>query len=202
MENKIANIISLLFHPLLGPTYGLAFLLYSDSYFSYIPIDAKLILLLISFAGTFILPITFMPFFLYKTIIKNLTLTERKERIIPLIITVVAFYFTYFVIKQLPVPLYLTKFFFASTILVILSLVITFWWKISNHMIGIGGLTGFILITGFSYTLDTHLFFSIAIIISGLVAFARLQLKAHNNLQLYSGYFLGFLTMFLFMILY
>ncbi|OFX58690.1 MAG: hypothetical protein A2046_10225, partial [Bacteroidetes bacterium GWA2_30_7] len=198
MIKKIANIVSLIFHPLLGPTYGMLFLFNSGSYFSFIPNEAKLIVYLITFIGTFVLPLTFMPFFLYKKIIKNLTLSVRRERVIPLLITALAFYFTYFTISQLPIPTYMNKFFLFSTIIVIISLLITIKWKISNHLVGLGSFTGFVIFTGIKFDLDISNFLIILFLVSGFTASARLYLKAHSNLQVYVGFLTGLFSVILF----
>ena len=198
MIKTTANIISLLFHPLLGPTYGMLFLLNSGSYFSFIPNDAKLIVYLITFIGTFVLPLTFMPFFLYKKIIKNITMNVRKERIIPLLITSLAFYFTYFTISRLPIPTFMNKFFLYSSIIVLISLLITLKWKISTHLIGLGSFTGFVLYTGIKYGLDISNFLILVFLISGITASARLYLKAHTNLQVYIGFLTGLFSALIF----
>lgn len=201
MLKKGANIISLLFHPLLGPTYGMLFLLNSGTYLSFIPNDAKLIIYLITFIGTFVLPLAFMPFFLYKKIIKNIKMTVRRERIIPLLITSLAFYFTYFTISRLPFPAFMNKFFLYSSIIVIITLLITLKWKISTHLIGLGSFTGFVLYTGIKFGIDISNFLILVLLISGFTASARLYLKAHSNGQVYSGFLTGFFAVIIFFVL-
>jgi len=197
---KFAKIISTLFHPLLMPTFGVLLMLNTDTYLSFFPIEAKLIIYLIVFAGTFLLPLLLLPFFLYRKYIKKITMDTRKERIAPLIITIASYYFTYYVIKQLPLPLIFNKFLLATTISVALTLIITLYWKISAHMIGIGGMIGLIVGLALKFSVDFRFILMILLLIAGLIGTSRLYLKSHNSLQVYSGFFIGILIIGGFMI--
>jgi hypothetical protein len=75
------------------------------------------------------------------------------------------------------------------------TLLISFRWKISIHMIGLGGLSAFLLLM--SYLQDVNLLYYLVstLLASGLAASSRLFLNAHTPEQIYSGYFLGFLLM-------
>lgn len=71
---------------------------------------------------------------------------------------------------------------------------INFFWKISVHSIGVGGING--LLIGISRIMEaeiTPLLF-LSVLIAGLVGFARLKLNAHNYSQVYTGFLLGFFT--------
>ncbi|MCD6557248.1 MAG: hypothetical protein J7K64_08660, partial [Bacteroidales bacterium] len=111
-------------------------------------------------------------------------------------------------------PLYISGFVLCTTILLLILLVLTFKFKISVHMAGMGGFIGFFyvffvkmnisevlfMIYGF-HILIIH-FFVLLLIISGIIASARLLLKAHNPIQIISGFFtgltIGFLSVFLY----
>ena len=72
---------------------------------------------------------------------------------------------------------------------------ISYFWKISAHLVGWGGLVGLILILSLRFNTDLMLFLILAILSSGFIGFARLKLEAHNPLQVYSGFLLGFVIM-------
>ena len=84
----------------------------------------------------------------------------------------------------------------ATLMAIYVALIITFFWKISMHMIGIGGLAGAMMALSFRFGLDLWLLFSVIILASGLLGVARLQLKAHSPSQVYVGFVLGFLIVF------
>ena len=74
---------------------------------------------------------------------------------------------------------------------------INFFWKISAHMTGLGGLAGGI--TGLVLELQVNLqdYFVIAVLIAGIVGTARMYLKSHSFLQIAAGWLLGFSSMLL-----
>ncbi|MCQ2959209.1 MAG: phosphatase PAP2 family protein [Bacteroidales bacterium] len=85
-------------------------------------------------------------------------------------------------------------------ITIFIANLITYFWRISLHTIGMGGLLGLLA----SFYLEEPLFYTFAIelipffiILSGLVGTSRLYLKAHTPLQIYAGYAVGFFTIFL-----
>jgi membrane-associated phospholipid phosphatase len=75
-----------------------------------------------------------------------------------------------------------------------IALVVSIWWKISLHMIGIGGLVGlfFALSTRIYFEITTYLIAAVAI--AGIVAWARLRLNTHNPPQVYVGFILGWIS--------
>lgn len=79
--------------------------------------------------------------------------------------------------------------------LVLISLLVNYFEKISIHMLAMGGIFGTFagLAIGFHYDLWLILF--LLALASGLTGFARLKLKAHTEAQVYSGFGLGVLVM-------
>lgn len=94
------------------------------------------------------------------------------------------------------VPTFVLKYISATIITIYASLIITFYWKISIHMVGIGGLAGGLLAFAFMLGLDIHLLMSLIFAVAGLIGVARLYLKAHNPAQVYAGFMLGFVMVF------
>lgn len=80
---------------------------------------------------------------------------------------------------------------------ILLITLINLKWKISAHLSGIGGLAGGIF--GISYRMGyNNLGFLVLILaISALVAFSRIELKAHTPGQTLAGFLLGFITVFI-----
>lgn len=59
------------------------------------------------------------------------------------------------------------------------------------HMTAIGALCGFVFILGMKYLGDVINLLPLLILVSGLVASARLYLKQHTPAQVYVGYIYG-----------
>jgi len=195
-QTKISRIISAVFHPLLMPTYGVLVMFSSNTFFSLFTLKLKFIIFSIIFLGTFLLPMLFMPFFLYKKYIKKMEMKTRRERILPLVITFASFYLTYYYTnKLLPLPL-ISRYLLAGTLSVAFSLIVTIYWKISLHLIGVGGLLALATALSFRFSADFRLFYISIFLLAGVVGFARLHLKSHTSLQVYTGFIAGFLIVF------
>ena len=197
----IANVLSVFFFPLFIPIYG-AFLLFSLPVFSFCP--------LIYIQGAYITVFTFgtvVPllclFILYKLkIISDMNLSNRKERFIPYFCTVVSCVFCAFALYLLAiltfVPLMIAPALMiavAATLLV--NIVVNIWWKISAHATGMGVLFGGILYVSYEHYINPSEWIIAIMFACGLVAAARLYLKAHTPGQVAAGFLNGALCTFI-----
>jgi membrane-associated phospholipid phosphatase len=64
-------------------------------------------------------------------------------------------------------------------------------------MVGIGGLLGIVYALSEIYIAGISQFLFPAIILTGLVGYSRLRLKAHQPIEIYSGLLVGFLSEYL-----
>lgn len=192
MGSKTARFISIVFHPLLMPTYAILMLFNINSHYLHVlPFNYKLILLGFVSLFTFILPAASIFFMVKLKLIESLEMHSSKERPIPLIIVALFFYATYHIFSELPVDTIFTLFILGATLLVLISLLINYFYKISLHMMALGGLLATLL--GFSFLIhqDIRLYLFLIILISGLTGTARLKLEAHTPSQVYTGFLLG-----------
>ena len=75
------------------------------------------------------------------------------------------------------------------------AFVINLKWKISIHMLGMGGIVGTIIGLILRYQIDAVPLVISLVILSGLVGYSRLRLDAHTPLQVYAGFVLGTLIL-------
>jgi len=190
----ISQIISVIFHPLLMPTYGLAILLNSGTHYSYMPEQAQEILYILIFLTTFLIPVSIIPFLMSFKIIGSLQMNERKERFVPLIISALSYWFSLYLINRLPfhVPVFIRLDVLAPFVLILINLLINIKWKISSHLIGMGGLLAFIYTFSLVFYAELMSVILLLTVVAGIVAAARLKLEAHNPAQVYLGFLLGF----------
>jgi hypothetical protein len=189
-----ARIVSLVFHPLLIPTIGFIMLFNTELYFALIPWTVKRMILLIVFLSTCLLPALSIGFLSFARKI-DLDMDRNTDRILPLILSSIFYYSGYMILNRLPVfPIY--KFFLVASILVQVALMfVSMVWKISAHAAAIGGLLGGVMAISFLLQENPfHLFIGL-IIVSGMVGTSRLILEKHSNMQVYTGFLLGFLIM-------
>lgn len=82
-----------------------------------------------------------------------------------------------------------------NSLVVFVVLITNLWWKISAHAAGIGGVVAyFLLFLSFDKNLEYLPYLISLIIISGLIISSRIALNAHNAMQTYLGFVLGFIT--------
>lgn len=198
MKN-IAHLISYLFHPLLMATYGclLVFFVFTNSiYFVFTPLKLKLVLTLTVFAFTFLLP-SLNLLILYKlNYVSSLKIEDRKERIFPLIMTALCYFGLFYMIYDFNIWPAIKLFIFGAGFCILSTAIISIWWQISAHMIGIGGLIGVLIAMSYFMQMPIFSMISCCILIAGAVGFARLTLKAHTPTQVYVGFLFGCIVQF------
>lgn len=190
------------------PTVGIWLIFNANSYISYSTSDpTKLITTLAIFMGTFMLPALVAVYLWYSGQVSSLHMPKSSERILPFLLTAIIYCGTYYIIKQLhllAIEFYLPSVIYliimGATFSVLTALIINFKWKISVHMIGIGGLLGTLLGISFKYAVDMKMMICGVILIAGLVGFSRLKLKAHSLAQVYAGFFLGMFSELVFIL--
>src|SRR6476619_7585072 len=89
-------------------------------------------------------------------------LKTQKERIAPYIITMIFYWWMWYLSRNFPDQPVVLRFFFLSVFFAtILGLILNSFFKISMHGMGVGGLLVFVLITNFYY--QTYLGIDVAI---------------------------------------
>lgn len=201
LPETLAKIIAIIFHPLLMPVYGMAIIFTAPTLFGYLSFNVKKLLFLIMLVNNVFLPLSILPFLIHLKIISTWTISERRERNIPLIITTTLYAITSFIIFRFPIPVFLKSFIFATLFLSLIATVINLWWKISLHSVGAGALIGLVLILSIKMMTSLEWYMISVIITGGLVLFSRLKLNLHNPQQVWIGFFTGFFGLTIFMIL-
>ncbi len=196
MEKKVARILSFVFHPLLMPTYGVLLFLYLQAMTGIVmPYKAGLLLIVFIFLMTFAIPLSLSLLMLRIKLVNSLEMHTRNERIIPLFITAILFYITYYSLKKTSLFIDLQLFILGSTVLILITICINYFTKISIHMIGIGGVAGALLALSLSHNIVIIHFLIFVIFVAGLLGFSRLKLDAHKEFQIYLGFLTGVIIM-------
>ncbi len=196
--NIIAKIISGVVHPMLMPLLGTFILIYLPSPFPFEYVDQlRQNLLVIVAVCTMVLPSLTIGVLKATGAIQSVSLNEQKDRRIPFIFTGISYTICYILILRMRIPSAFFPFsmvyplMLGGTISVVLALLVNNWFKISIHMMGIGGLAGAILAITYQTGLPLTWLFISLLALSGLTGFARLQLNAHTPAQVYTGFLAG-----------
>ena len=188
---KFSKILSYLLHPILMPIIVLYIGINNVDYFYLIFHNYSNTLYLIILAFTMVLPLISSILFMKLGRVDSLEMRKRKERrgplFISILIMIIGFPIFYSIAKLSP---HLSAIYISSIILLFFSFLITIRWKISLHMLGIGGATGTFIALNYIFG-GIYYFIFLFFALSGLLAFSRLDQKAHNESQVYVGFVLG-----------
>ena len=154
--------------------------------------ELKRALFLMTLTFTFLLPLLNALLMLRMKQIASLNMETRKERRIPLLVTAFFFVTEYYVLYNKAVPSLLKLLILSAAISVVITVICNLFFKISAHMVGIGGLCGGMFVLGYILHFQNAVPLMIALVfIAGLVGMARLQLNAHTPFEVFSGFILG-----------
>lgn len=195
MRLYLANFISWLLHPIFIPTYTFILFFLTHSYLSYlITTEGKLLIIGVVFVCTAFLPAFFLAVAFKGRMIKQITMETREDRVFPYIIISLFYYLAYYLLRRLQLPAMFDVLYIlilGANMLIVATLIINFWWKISAHLVAIGGITGAFISISYLLHLPIPWVIVSLFFIAGFIGFARLQLKSHNIAQIGLGYILG-----------
>ena len=196
----LATIVSYVFHPIFMPTI-MALALYFFSPVSFKGYDntalkyrlISIVMITVFFPLLSILLMKALGF------IKSIHMRDPKDRIIPLISTMI-FYFWVQQVFSNPFKLsgheFLTPFILRVLLLgcfwgIIVLFMVNIFFKASMHTTAAGGMVGIILVLLFTSPVNLMTPLFVALIIAGLIGSARLILNEHRPGEIWLGYFLG-----------
>jgi hypothetical protein len=186
-----AKLISVVFHPMLMPFYGILIIFSAPTLLGFLPGKVKRILTLIVLINNVIIPLTLMPWFRLRNIISSWVLNDRSERTIPLFAATFFYFVTTYLIIRYQIPTFIKSFVLSAAVLSLAITIINFRIKISIHSAGAGAIMALIIILSVKmHTALLGLLIS-SVIVSGLVLSSRLWLNSHTPKEVWSGFFLG-----------
>ncbi|MBL7953255.1 MAG: hypothetical protein JNM62_16225 [Flavobacteriales bacterium] len=189
---QLARLLSVLFHPVFMPLFTLALAgTVSPALVYFVPPGSRLIMLGMVAIMTIAFPLTSALLLLRASVVTRLDMPTRQERIVPYAMTLIHFCLAYYLLRRSPVHPALLAVNYGILLATGFTFVITFFWKISAHMVGIGGLIG--MLTALSAVQQAPLFplIAAAIIVAGLLGSARALISDHSHAQLITGALLG-----------
>ncbi len=199
MKLILARIISLVLHPLIIPSAGLLLLFNSGTYLEFLSYQQQRAVFIILLTGTAILPVSIIPLMVLHRMVTSLEMKEHNERVFPLLVTVLFYGFTWYMLRRLNVPGLISIYSITAALMVLVCALISIKWKISLHMSALGALAGTLLAVAFRFNINLQLFLSLVFLGGGLAGWARLRLNEHTPAQVYAGY-LGGVALAFFMI--
>jgi hypothetical protein len=189
-----AQIFSVVFHPLFIPLIAAWYLAFiHQGYFTGLsPADKLMILIRVTYSTIFFPALTIV---LLKALkfIDSIFLKTQRERIIPYVAANIFYFWMYLVFKNQPqVPTTLTAFIFGVFLSSSVALFANSYYKISMHALGVGSLSGLLLLIIFAGSpYSVFLAAMITFLLTGLVSTSRLIVSNHRPFDIYSGILFG-----------
>lgn len=195
-RTSIARIVSVFLQPFLMPLYSVALLfVYTNFYGMY---TGQILRFLIPvFVFSFLLPSLFSIVLCKLGYIEDLTLSNRDERTFPYLIFLTSNLSLVYFFYSAGVYPWFIGLVAAPALIALVGLIINLIWKISVHMLGIGGLIGGVLSVCLSVKgVNPFHLFIILFVLAGLLGVARLFLKRSTPAQVYLGFLIGLVLAF------
>ncbi len=193
MKKIFSEIISFVFHPLFVPLYAIFLLFSTDSRMGYLHSSLKNYIYGIFIIAVIIIPLIMVLAFQSLGLISSLMMEKKRERVLPLLVLTISSLSTYIFLRTGGiVPKVVLFFIYSISINAFITSIVSWFWKISTHMVGAGGVLAYILFVALVYWIDMDLIFAPLVLIIGLIAFARLYLQKHSLSEVYVGFLQGF----------
>ncbi|WP_229208805.1 hypothetical protein [Dyadobacter luticola] len=203
MNNRLALILSVIFHPLILTTYLFALLFFVSPDLvgvSAFELPALGSLLMLLFLNTFLAPTIIIYYFKKMGMISSLHVDNLEERRLPFLACVIIYGIATYLFGWQLQPIdelapQISVILGSATLSLVIVTMVSYFWKISAHAVGIGGSIG--ILSGLLIRFDEGTLLIpllITILIGGWLLSARLQLNAHNPLQILVGVLCGVLV--------
>ena len=188
---KLTQLISILLHPMFMPLLAVHLTLLVLPSLAFTLSQNLLLIYGILVFSTMILPLVSIFWLMRKGKVSSLEMSNHKERPLPLFKTVIWMSFGYYLLQNL---LFYTPILKAellgAIIIILIAAIVSKYWKISLHLLGIGGVVGVFIALQIMHG-DFLYLLLLFILLSGLLGVARIKQKAHNYAQVYAGFLVG-----------
>ncbi len=196
MVRKLALLLSVVFQPLLMPSLVFGLLFFGVPQATSLPEVFKVQIFYLVVIATLLIPMVIMLGLRWSGFVKSLHFEEKSDRRLPfLLVTLFYVLTTYYLKQKTELDPILWQGMGVITTAVALLTGVTYFWKMSAHLTGIGGVLAVAGILGLYFPSMTVAYLLVAtLLLGGLVASSRLYLDAHSPAEIYVGLLVGFVT--------
>lgn len=183
MNNRIlilsAQVFSVLFSPFYLPVVAFVALLWF-SYLNLLPLGYKVVLLLMVYAFTVVLPR--LAIYIYRKINgwTRHELGRRERRVVPYMLSIISYSALLQLMQYLHMPAYGRSIIWGALILQVVCAFINPFLKISTHAAAMGGIIGALIAFSQHYAFDPTGWLCLCVLLSGCVCSSRLILRQHT----------------------
>ena len=193
---KFSKFISYFFHPINFPIIGTILFFLFIPKFIFKP--QEYLIIAVIFIGTYIFPILLLWLLKRFEMIKSYHMETIEERKFPILLFIsIAFIIGNWIYKSTIVDILALFFFGYGLSLIFITLFLYLKIKISLHTLGVSGLIGFLIYFSHFYKINVIVLLSALFVLAGLVASARLKLRAHQLNEVLLGGVIGIVAQFI-----
>ena len=189
---KPARIFTQIFSPFYAPIWALLWLLFFSTY-RFIPLKARLVILLIVVIFTVVIPKATLYLFRKGLNLSRWQFDMRSNRHIQYVITFISTLTCVILLRRWTVFDFLYGVLIAALVAEVVCLIVNVWWKISVHMVSIGGLAGLVGAFSSRFGFDPVWPVCTIIMLGGLMGSSQMLLRQHDLIQVVVGFFVGIL---------
>jgi len=120
-------------------------------------------------------------------------LTDRKKRYVPYLLTIISYVFCMLMMRKLNIPWYMSGIILTALLMMLISIILNLKWKLSEHMLGMGGIVGGVVSFSALFGYNPVWWLSLFILIAGVLGTARIILQHHTLSEVLTGFVVGFI---------
>lgn len=197
-QRVMAQLVSYVCHPVFFPLV-MAYVVYRLAPAGFVGVKEKQLGLWMISIGMTTVFFPLFSIFLMKQLgfISSLMLPTAKERTIPLMATMIFYFWVSHVFNNMPgvaAPLMLRVLLLGNFWGIIALFMINIFTKISMHATAAGGMVGLMLMLVLGSSVNMMYPLLVSIVVAGLIGTARMMLGAHQRGDIWLGYIIGIIS--------
>lgn len=185
-----ANILSILFNPLLVPLFAFI-LLFVFTYLNIMPIEYVAFVLSIVITFTILAPLLFILIYKWMNKWTLNEISERKRRFVPYLLTMMSYITCLITMYKMHFPYYFSGIIVAALLCMFICTLLNFRWRVSIHLAGCGMFIGGLLAYSLLFYFNPVWWLSGFILLSGIQGTARISYHQHTLLEVNAGFMVG-----------
>jgi hypothetical protein len=192
---RFAEVLSVVFHPIFMPLYGLLIIYTSHTLHSFVPAHFKRMIFILVMANNILMPMALATVLYARGAITTFNARDRNERMILLTFAMVMYSVTAFILLRVQIPSLFKAYFISIAVVTFITLLITVFYRISLHASGIGGLLVLVVFMIILYH-NSMVWQTVAVLLTGgAVMSSRIYLGDHSPSEVWTGLLAGVLVM-------
>ena len=194
MLKRLSKILSAVFHPSFVPIYLVALLLFADSVYDMFPLRIKFYLLWVVALYALVIP------FVGRALLKRADkwgggkIKHLRSKAIPLLLGTCCYLLCAITLMKSPSLILFRKIALAAAMSELFCLLTLPFWRASLHMTAMGAATAALVTLNIIGAQNMFWVMMASIIITGMLASARLYLGRNNGIQILAGFAGGFVV--------